>query len=238
MKKVSARWVPRMLTDTQKQTRLRVSQSCLDMLQQDPDRFLARFVTMDETWLHHYDPETKQQSMTWKRPSSPTPKKFKAIPSAGKVMGSLFWDSQGVVMIEYLDHGATITGNLYAEQIKKLRNFIREERRGKLSKGVLFHQDNAPAHKSRVAMAAIKDAGFELMEHPPYSPDLAPSDFYLFPRLKEHLGGQKFDDDDAVIAVVQVFLRGQEEDLFKMGILCLEKRYNKCILLKGDYIEK
>lgn len=238
MKKVSARWVPRMLTDAQKQTRLRISRSSLEMLQQDPDRFLARFITMDETWLHHYDPETKQQSMTWKRPSSPTPKKFKAIPSAGKVMGSIFWDSQGVVMIEYLSRGATITGSLYAEQIKKLRNEIREKRRGKLSKVVLFHQDNAPAHKSSVAMAAIEDAGFELMEHPAYSPDLAPSDFYLFPRLKEHLRGQRFQDDDAVVAAVQDFLMGQDEEFYKNGILSLEKRYTKCINLKGDYVEK
>lgn len=238
MKKVSARWVPRMLSDAQKQTRLRISQSCLDLLQQDPDRFLARFITMDETWLHHYDPETKKQSMTWKRPTSPTPKKFKAIPSAGKIMGSLFWDSQGVVMIEYLNHGATITGTLYAEQITKLREEIRKKRRGKLAKVVLFHQDNAPAHKSRVALAAIKEAGFELMEHPPYSPDLAPSDFYLFPRLKEHLRGQKFEDDDAVVASVHDFLRDQEEDFFRKGILGLEKRYTKCINLKGDYVEK
>lgn len=238
MKKVSARWVPRMLTAEQKQTRLRISQSCLDVLQRDPEQFLARFLTMDETWLHHYDPETKQQSMTWKRLSSPTPKKFKAIPSAGKVMGSLFWDSKGVIMVEYLSHGATITGSVYAEQIRKLRDEIREKRRGKLAKVVLFHQDNAPAHKSRVAMAAIKDAGFELMEHPPYSPDLAPSDFYLFPRLKEHLRGQKFDDGDGVIAAVQEFLEGQDEDFFKNGILGLEKRFSKCVLLKGDYVEK
>lgn len=238
MKKLSARWVPRMLTDEQKQARLRISQINLELLQQDPGRFLARFVTMDETWLHHYDPETKQQSMTWKRPSSPTPKKFKAVPSAGKIMGSLFWDSQGVIMIEYLSHGATITGALYAEQIKKVRQEIRENRRGKLAKVVLFHQDNAPAHKSRVAMTAIQDAGFQLMEHPPYSPDLAPSDFYLFPRLKEHLRGYKYGNDEEVIAAVDDFLRDQEKDFFKKGILGLQKRYTKCIYLKGDYVEK
>lgn len=193
---------------------------------------------MDETWLHHYDPETKQQSMSWKRPSSPTPKKFKTQPSAGKIMGSVFWDSQGLIMIEYLDHGATITGNVYAEQIKKLRREIIEKRRGKLAKIVLFHQDNAPAHKSAVAMAAIQDAGFEILDHPPYSPDLAPSDFYLFPRLKEHLRGTKFEDDEEVKAAVHDFLGTQDEDFFSKGILALEKRYIKCINLKGDYVEK
>lgn len=107
--------------------------------------------------------------------------------------------------IPYLSHGTTITGSVYAEW-KKKRWQIREKRRGKLRIIVLFHQDNAPAHKSRVAMAAIKDAGFELVEHPPYSPNLAQSDFYLFPRLKEYIKGQKFDDDDAVVAAIQGFL--------------------------------
>ena len=58
-------------------------------------------------------------------------------------------------------------------------------------KGVLFHQDNAPAHKSVVAMAAVRDCGFELVDHPPYSPDLAPSDYFLFPNMKKphlHVG--------------------------------------------------
>ena len=56
-------------------------------------------------------------------------------------------------------------------------------------KGVLFHQDNAPAHKSVVAMAAVHDCGFELVDHPPYSPDLAPSDYFLFLNVKKHLAG-------------------------------------------------
>ena len=52
-------------------------------------------------------------------------------------------------------------------------------------KGVLFHQDNAPAHKSVVAMAAVRDSGFELVDHPLYSPDLAPSDYFMFPNMKK-----------------------------------------------------
>lgn len=58
----------------------------------------------------------------------------------------------------------------------------------------------------------FQDAGFELMEHPPYSPDLAPSDFYLFPRLKVCLRGQKFEDDEAVVAAVHGFLEAQDKE--------------------------
>lgn len=59
-------------------------------------------------------------------------------------------------------------------------------------------------------MAAIQEAAFELMEHPPCSPDLGSSDFYVFSRLKEHLRGHKFEDDDAIVAAVDGFLRVQE----------------------------
>lgn len=87
-------------------------------------------------------------------------------------------------------------------------------------------------------MAAIEETGFELLEHPPYSPDLAPSDFYLFPRLKEHLRGNKFEDNSEVMAAVEAFWEDQDKEFFSKGIMGLEKRYTKCINLLGDYVEK
>lgn len=107
--------------------------------------------------------------------------------SAGKFTASIFWDSEGILFIDYLERGTTITGQYYAALISKLRNATKDERRGKLRRGVLFHHDNAPAHWSAFAMAIIQQAGIELVDHPPYSPDLAPSDFYLFPKFKEYL---------------------------------------------------
>ncbi|CAH2099845.1 unnamed protein product [Euphydryas editha] len=118
--------------------------------------------------------------MVWKRLSSPTPKKFKVLSSAGKIMASVFWNAEGIIMIDYLEKRASITGSYYAEQIKMLREAIKEKRRGKLRAKVLFHRDIAPSHKAQVVLHAIREAGFELVEHPPYSTDLVPSDFYLF----------------------------------------------------------
>ncbi|KAM3914022.1 histone-lysine N-methyltransferase SETMAR-like [Leptodactylus fuscus] len=164
MRKVSARWVPRMLTDEQKKKRVDISRANLKKFQADQENFLSRFVTMDKTWIHHFDPETKQQSITWKRGNEPTLKKFKVSSSAGKVMVSVFWDAEGIIMVDYLEKGATITGSYYAEQIRRLQEAIKEKRRGKLWAGVLFHQDNTPAHKAAVAVAAVQEAGFELVE--------------------------------------------------------------------------
>ncbi|XP_073527124.1 histone-lysine N-methyltransferase SETMAR-like [Phyllobates terribilis] len=214
MRNVSAHWVPKMLTDEQKKKRVDISIANLEKFQADKENFLSRFLTMDETWIHHFDPKTKQQSMTWKRANEPTPKKFKVSSSAAKVMASIFWDAEGIIMVDYLEKGATITGSYYAEQIRRLREAIKEKRRGKLRAGVLFHRDNAPAHKAAVAMATIQEAGFELVEHSPYSPDLAPSDFFLFPRLKEHLWGKRFDDNSDVITAVGDFF--EEHNLFML----------------------
>ncbi|GBP10736.1 Mariner Mos1 transposase [Eumeta japonica] len=162
-------------------------------------------------WLHHCDPEIKLQPVIWKRPSSLTIKKFKASHSAGKIMGSLFWGSKGVIMLEYLDRGATISDSLYAEQIKKMRNEIRKKQRDNQVKTVLVHQDNASAHRSAVA-----SVGFEILEHPPYSPDYTPSDYYLFSSSKEYLKEQGFkDDDDAVVAAIHEYLGAPDEVFYE-----------------------
>ena len=112
--KVCARWVPRMLTPENKQARLTTSRDNLCQYNRDPAKFLLRYVTMDESWAHHFDPETKLQSKQWKHATSPPPLKFRKIASAGKVMASVFWDSEGVLMIEYLERGKTVTGVYYA----------------------------------------------------------------------------------------------------------------------------
>jgi len=193
MRKASACWVPRMLTEEQKKVRVDV---CTDLshLQAEPQTFLDRIVTQNETLVHHFDPETKRQSMMWKHVTSPTPQKFKVTASAGNVMVMLFWDSQGVIMTNYLSKGSTITGVYYANELglRELREALKSKRRRKLRCGVLLLHDNAPAHTAGVATSVAAECGYELLPHPPYSPDLAPSDFYLFPLLKKHLRGRQY----------------------------------------------
>ena len=107
-----------------------------------------------------------------------------------------------------------------------------------LTRGILFHQDNAPAHTSVVAMATIHDCGFKLVPHPPYSPDLAPSDFHLFPQMKKTLAGRHSASDDDVIVAVEEFLESQTKTFFYTGIKGLQHRWSKCSANEGDYVEK
>ncbi|XP_071086511.1 histone-lysine N-methyltransferase SETMAR-like [Haliotis cracherodii] len=159
--KVSARWVPRYLNTQDRHQRVESSRELLDIYRADPENFHARLVTGDETWIHHWDTETKKDSKQLKHKTSPLPKKFKTQPSAGKIMATVFWDSKGVLMIDYKPPKKTITGAYYAALMKKLRNAIKDKRRGMLTAGVLLLHDNAPVHKSRVAQAAIRECKFE-----------------------------------------------------------------------------
>ena len=186
MRKLTARWVPKSLSDEQMATRASVFSALLKRFRSKDD-FLLRLVTVDETWVHYYEPENKAQSRQWVGPGSPRLKKFKTQPSAGKVMATVFWGAKGVIMLDVLPKRSTITGVYYANLLDQLRTAIREKRRGKLSKGVLLQQDNARVHICKVAMDAVERNGYELIPHPAYSPDLAPSDFFLFPNLKNDI---------------------------------------------------
>ena len=107
------------------------------------------------------------------------------------------------MLTDYLQRGKTYNGQYHAELLLRLREEIKKKRRGKLPKGVLILQDNAPSHNSHVALEAIRDCKFKLVDHPPYSPDLASSDYHLFPSLKKAIRGKHFGIDDELITAVE-----------------------------------
>jgi len=96
MRKLSAKWAPKCLNADQKRQRCQSSEQNLEFFRRHPNDFMSRLVTMDETWLYHYDPETKQESMEWRHSSSHHPKKFRAQKSAGNVLASIFFWGGGI----------------------------------------------------------------------------------------------------------------------------------------------
>ena len=107
-------------------------------------------------------------------------------------MATVSWDAQGVIMLDFVAKKSAISVAYYANLLDQLRTVIREQRRGKLSKGILLQQDNAGVHTCKIAMDAVERNGYELIPHPAYSPDLAPSDYFLFPNLKKDIRGRYF----------------------------------------------
>ena len=117
--------------------------------------------------------------------------------------------SFGIIFINYLEHRKTINSDYYtgllehlkAEKTKK-RHFVKNK--------ILFHQDNAQCHKSLKMMAKMHELGFELLPHPPYSPDLGPSNYYLFSELKKMLRGNRFGSDEKVITETEAYFEGKD----------------------------
>ena len=194
MKKVSARWVLRLLSSVQKEHRLTCCQNVLELCRRNQKQVLESIVTGDETMVLYYDPLSKRESMEWRKPGEAPPRKAKVTQSTKKIMATIFWDCRGILLIDFKERNTTVNAAYYASLLHKLRDAIKEKRRGMLSRGVRLHHDNAPVHTAAVAKAAVKECGFKEIEHPPYSPDLAPSDYYLFSKLKKDLWGRKFDD--------------------------------------------
>ena len=143
-------------------------------------------------------------------------------------------------MIGYLERGKAVTGVsvYYAELIRKLRSVIKEKRCGKSRHGVLLHQDDASAHTSVVAMAAILECSFELLSQLRYSPDLAPSDYHVFRSLKDSLRGRSFGCDEEVIDTINDWFELQDKQFFVDGVNSLTHRREKRVVLEGDLIEK
>ena len=238
MSKVCARWIPRLLTDEMKAERKRCSAMLLEHFQSTPN-FFDRLVTVDETWVYLYDPEMKYQSKEWKLPSEPSPKKAKRTRSAVKVMLTVFWDAEGIIMTDFLLTGSTMNSEYYSSLIKSLRKELSKTRRNKLRKGHAFLlQDNAPPHRAGVTMATIDECGIELLQHPPYSPDLAPSDFFLFPEMKRQLKGRRFDDQGEICQVSEEWLLAQPPHFYFEGLFKVKARCQKCITVDGSYVEK
>jgi histone-lysine N-methyltransferase SETMAR len=96
----------------------------------------------------------------------------------------------------------------------QLKDILREKRRGKFTKGVMFLHKNSPPHRALTTQKKMAYLGFQCVDHPPYSPDLAPSDYHLFPGLKKQFNGGHFSSDAEVIAAAESWLEGQISDFF------------------------
>jgi histone-lysine N-methyltransferase SETMAR len=187
-------------------------------------QFLQRTVTGYETCVHHVTPETKQASMTWKHPSSPPSKKFKTTQSAKKIMATVFWDHKGVRLVDFLTQGDTVNADRYCDTLSRLREAIRRKRPGLLRRGVVLLHDNARPHTANRTREFLQRYNWEILDHPPYSPDLAPR--------------RRFATDGEVQQAVMSWLQALDTDFLYAGIDALVYRWNKCLGKYGDYVEK
>ena len=209
------------------------SERSLRLFQYNKKKFLHKYVTMDQTWIHHFTPESNRQSAEWTAAGKSCPKWPKTETSAGKVLASIFWDAQGNLFINYLEKERTNNSEYYIAlliHLKEERNCQKNGHKWRRKK----YSSPRQCTVSIAMMAKLHELYFELFPHPPYSPDLAPNDYWLFANLKRMLQGKKFGSNEEVISESEVYFEAKDKLFDKKGIELLEKHWNQCITLEGD----
>jgi len=171
--------------------------------------------------------------MEWRHSSSPCPKKFRVQKSAGKVLASIFWDQDSILLLDYL---LTINVEYYLSLLVQLKDILKEKRHGKVTKGFLFLHDNALAHHALATQKKLAYLGFQCLDHPPHSPYLAPSPPPV-PLTEKQLKGSHFSSNAEVIAAAETWFDGQPSKFFLSGLQKSEQRAKKYIELHGEYVE-
>lgn len=223
-------WVPHQLTARDRQQR--VDLCMVHLTSHRTTAWLDSIITGDEKWVAYVNHRRKHQWVNRGEQPAPEPKpEFHPL----QIMLSVWWDSKGVVWFELLPPHTTITAAYYSSQLQRLNAqlAIKRPRHGK----VRFLHDNARPHVAKVTRAKLVELGWEVLPHPAYSPDLAPSaDYHLFRHLEHHLEEKEFEDEDEVRLELAVFFESQPPDFWHKGIHSLPGRWQQVMDSDGDYI--
>lgn len=234
LRRVKSRLVPKKLNLFEKERRVNICETMLS----DYQDMMKRIITGDETWIYAYDPETTDQSSEYRTKGEPKPKKPRQSRSKIKVMLTVFFDYRGVVHYEFLPPGQTVNKEYYLSVMRRLREAIRLKRPDLWKDNSwLLHFDNAPSHTALVLRDHFAKNSTHIIPQPPYSPDLAPCDFWLFSKLKRPLRGHRFESIEEIQAASKRELKAIPKIEF---IKCFEDwkvRWHKCIVSAGDYFE-
>jgi len=182
--------VPKNLMTEQKAIWRDMCHDLLDCLEREPE-FFTCVITGGESWILEYNPKTERLSREWHTANSPRPKKARMSKSKIKSMLICFFDSQGIVHKEFVTPGQTVNQTFYREVLERLRKRVARVRPG-IERAWMLHHDNAPCHTAVSINEFLAEKNIPVVPQPPYSLDLSPCDFFLFPWLKNHLKGRHF----------------------------------------------
>lgn len=227
-------WVPHELTPRNVENRLLTSEFLLQRYKKKS--FLHRIVTGDEKWIYYENPKRKK---AYVKPGQPGPSQPKQEIHCKKVMLSIWWDQKGVVYYELLRSGQTIDGPFYRTQLMRLKRALKEKRPEWETRhdNVIFHHDNARPHVEKSVKKYLENSDWEILAHPPYSPDLAPSDYHLFRSMQNALTGVRFTSAEGIKNWLDTFLASKNEQFFWHGIHSLPERWEKVIASDGQYFQ-
>lgn len=230
----SCRVVPHELTPEQAQRRIDVCRRLLE----NPidDRFFKRIVTCDEKWVYFRNPDMEKQWLSRGQVPEPVVKRNRF---EKKVMLCLWWNFEGPVYWELISDGRGITAELFAAQLERVYAALSEKYPALVNRTrVLLQMDNAPPHTASLTKKKIAELeGIELLPHPAYSPDLAPSDYYIFRALAHFLRKRQFNNLQDVENGIRDFFASKTKDWYRQGIKELAARWVLTIEHNGLYFE-
>ena len=227
--KVLSRWVPHQLTEGQRIVRTTICQS--NLLRPNRKDFLQDLVTGDESWIL-YNNNTRHAVWIQRGEEPPTQPKADLHPT--KILLCCFWDARGMLYFDLLPQGKTVNATLYSTQLENLAAAIREKRRRRAN--VYLLHDNARPHTAKDTHSKLAELNWEIVPHPPYSPDLAPSDYHLFRHLKSFLRSKTFVDFGHLKTDVSNFFDSQPSSFWEKGINDLPNRWATVVGNDGFYI--
>jgi len=190
MRKLCKKWVPHVLTEEHRRKRIEVSKQLLQILEGG----FKNIITGDETWIHFYATSTKEANKVWLKTEENRPQIARTAKNSKKCMFCIFFSVEGTVAKVVVPKGTTVTENLHVDNIlpEVFSNF--KEMMGRNTvQDVMLHHDNAAPHSSKTVTKYLKQERDNILPRPPYSPELAPCDFFLFPKIKKELKNKKYN---------------------------------------------
>ncbi|UYV78412.1 SETMAR [Cordylochernes scorpioides] len=180
--------------------------------------FLHRIVTGDEKWIHYNIPKRRK---SWDKPGHASTSTAKPNIHGKKQMLCIWWDQLGVIYYELLQPNDTITGECYQQQLMRLSQALKIKRPlyAKRHDKVIYQHDNAQPHVAKVVKETLKPLQWDVLPHPPYSPDIAPSDYHMFRSMTHGLAEQHFTSYEEAKNWVDVWIASKDEEFFQHGIL-------------------
>ena len=216
------REVPHDLTENQRQTRV---DTCRKLLENPrDDRFIQRIVTCDEKWVYFINPDKQNQ---WLNPGQMAEPVANRERFSRKTLLCVWWNFEGIIHHELVPNSRTIDADLYCAQLDRMYAELSRKYPALVNrKRVLLQQDNARPHTARKTKEKIKELdAIELLPHPAYSPDLAPSDYHLFRSMAHFLRGRSFDSVEQVEAGCLQFFKSKDKEWYRRGIKQLAERW-------------
>lgn len=218
-------WIPHEMTKDQLNRRV---DTCLELLTARRHfEWLNNLVTGDEKWVLYVNHSNKRQWLGSGETGIPTPN---GDLHPKKVMLSVWWGTKGVIHWELLPTGSTVTADVYCQQLERLAASLKKKQ-----DKVYFLHDNARPHVALSTKKKLTELGWTVLPHPPYSPDLAPTDYHLFRSLANHLNGKRFDNQDSLAKFIGDFFDNKTLDFYRDGILSLPNRWRRVVDNGGTY---